>query len=105
MAEFATSTGPDGSLALAVAGELDISGVDEFLARAGDLVESGADPVDLDLGGVTFIDSSGLGALVRLQKTVTSTGRRLQLVNVPRPVSRILELTGLSDLFAWGPTS
>lgn len=105
MAEFATSSGPDGAPALAIAGELDISGVDEFLARAGALIDTGADPVDLDLGRMTFIDSSGLGALVRLQRSLTSEGRQLQLLNVPRPVSRLLELTGLSDLFMQVPSN
>lgn len=105
MAEFATTTGPDGAPALAVSGELDISGVDEFLARAGALLESGTGPIGVDLAGVTFIDSSGLGALVRLQKAATAEKRGLRLLEVPRPVARILELTGLTDLFSQGPAS
>ncbi|GAB7003633.1 hypothetical protein JCM18899A_11040 [Nocardioides sp. AN3] len=99
MAEFGTVTGQDGASALAVSGDLDISGVDEFLAHVGELLTTGSGPFVLDLGGVTFIDSSGLGALVRVQKSASSVGRDLRLEHVPRSVSRILELTGLTDLF------
>jgi anti-anti-sigma factor len=98
MAEFVTTTAQDDVSVLAVSGELDIAGVEEFIARAAALLEDGRD-VDLDLSGVTFIDSSGLGALVRVQKAAGSAGRRLRLSDVPRSVARILELTGLSDLF------
>lgn len=103
MAEFVTTTGPDSAPVLGVSGDLDIAGVDQFLAHADRLMESGGGVIDVDLGGVTFIDSSGLGALVRLQNSATAAGRRLQLSNVPRSVARILDLTGLTDLFADRP--
>lgn len=105
MARFVTLTGRDGIAGLAVSGDLDISGVEELLSTAGSLLDAGADVVELDLSGVTFIDSSGLGALVRLKKTVVAAGGQLRLVDVPRPVARILELTGLTDLFDDRPES
>jgi anti-anti-sigma factor len=104
MAEFVTTTAQDDVSVLAVSGDLDIAGVEEFLAHAGRLLEGGHD-VDLDLSEVTFIDSSGLGALVRVQKAATAAGRRMRLCDVPRSVARILELTGLSDLFDERPES
>ena len=99
MAQFVTTPGADAAPVLAVSGDLDISGVDEFLDHAERLVDAGAAEIEVDLGGVTFIDSSGLGAMVRLQRTATAAGRQLWLSNVPRPVTRILELTGLTGLF------
>ena len=99
MAEFVTTPGADAAPVLAVSGDLDISGVEEFLDHAARLLDDGTAGIEVDLGGVTFIDSSGLGALVRLQRTATVAGRHLRLTNVPRPVTRILELTGLTDLF------
>jgi anti-sigma B factor antagonist len=99
MAEFLTTSGADSAPVLAVSGDLDISGVDEFLDQASRLLDTAPDAVDIDLGGVTFIDSSGLGALVRLHRSAAGSGRQLRLANVPRPVSRILELTGLTELF------
>lgn len=99
MAEFATAAGRNAAPVLVVTGELDMSSEDELLAHARRLLAGGTD-VDVDLSGVTFVDSSGLGALVRLHKLVTGAGRELHLSRVPRPVARILELTGLTDLFA-----
>jgi anti-sigma B factor antagonist len=99
MAQFVTGTGADAAPVLAVSGDLDISGVEEFLEHADRLLDAGSAAIEVDLAGVTFIDSSGLGALVRLQRTATAAGRQLRLVNVPRPVTRILELTGLTELF------
>jgi anti-sigma B factor antagonist len=53
----------------------------------------------LHLGEVVFIDSSGLGTLVRL---LTSTRRGhgdLKLCNVPQPVDKVLQITNLIKLF------
>jgi anti-anti-sigma factor len=105
MAEFVTTTGQDSAYVLAVSGDLDISGVEEFLRHAARLLDDGAHILDVDLGGVTFVDSSGLGALVRLERRATADGRQLRLANVPRAVSRVIALTGLTELFVERPES
>lgn len=60
------------------------------------------DPIrklDLDLSLITFIDSSGLGALIALLKTQNARGGQVRLLN-PSPVARqILELTRLHRTF------
>jgi anti-anti-sigma factor len=53
----------------------------------------------IDFGGVTFVDSTGLGALVRIRNEAERHGKRVDLVGVRREVRRVLELTGLSELF------
>ncbi len=50
-----------------------------------------------DLGGVDFIDSSGLRALVTVHQEHVDAGGRLLLRNLSQPVTRLLEITGLSD--------
>ncbi|SFC13705.1 anti-anti-sigma factor [Nocardioides terrae] len=99
MVGLATSTGPDGAAVLAVSGDLDIAGVAAFLEHAQPLLQSDAAVIEVDLRDVTFLDSSGIGALVRLRKA-TADGQRLRLSHVPASVARVLELTGLTDLFA-----
>src|SRR5215475_13049490 len=47
----------------------------------------------LDLDGVDWVDSMGLGALVRLHVVAKKNGCRLQLVNVGDRVRHLLELT------------
>ena len=53
----------------------------------------------LDLQGVTFIDSSGLGALVACFSTVRKQGGSMKLVHVPRQVYSLMEMTKLTHFF------
>ena len=55
--------------------------------------------VVLHLGGVVFIDSSGLGMLVRLLTTIRKAGRDLKLCDVGDAVLRVLQITNLTKLF------
>lgn len=58
----------------------------------------------LHLGEVAFIDSSGLGTLVRLL-TSTRRGRGdLKLCNVPQAVDKVLQITNLTTLFDTHPS-
>ena len=54
----------------------------------------------LQLEKVEFIDSSGLGTLVRLHSTARSNGCNLRLCGLPQPVRKTLELTNLLSLFS-----
>ncbi len=51
--------------------------------------------VEVDLAGVTFMDSSGINTLVQHRKP----GCDLVLVEVPARVRRVLEITALDHLF------
>lgn len=53
-----------------------------------------------DLGGVTFMDCCALGALIRRQRRIASSGGWMRLVARAGPVLRLLQLTGTSDLFS-----
>jgi anti-sigma B factor antagonist len=55
--------------------------------------------VVLHLEHVDFVDSSGLGALVRLVSTARANGSDLKLCALPKQVQRTLELTNLLSLF------
>lgn len=99
MAVFTTSVTDDVAV-LRVSGELDIATQADLLSHATPLLTADARAIRLDLAEVSFIDSSGLGALVRLRQQAIAAGRELVLANPPRPVTRILTLTGLDDLFS-----
>jgi len=100
MAEFVHGS-RNGTDLLSVSGEVDIASVDDFLAAARSRLEN-APVLEIDLGSVSFIDSSGLGALVRLHKESEEAGKELRLANVPGSMRRLLEITGLDDLFGLG---
>jgi anti-anti-sigma factor len=87
----------DGRDVLHVSGEIDLQVADEL--RGAGLAAVSADGVAIDLSEVTFIDSSGLAALIEINNVTQSAGQRLTLVSPSRTVRRILELTGLTQAF------
>jgi anti-sigma B factor antagonist len=54
----------------------------------------------LDLGDVTYMDSMGLGALVRLYASARSAGCTLELVHLGKRVRELLGVTGLLNVFS-----
>ncbi len=54
----------------------------------------------LDLGAVTFADSSGLGALLLAQRLYRDLDRNLVLCNVPDRIHKLLEISQLNNAFA-----
>ena len=88
-----TNGGP-GAARVQVGGELDIATAPQ-LERT--LDASQAQLVVVDLREVTFLDSSGLHAIINAAIRARQDGRRLVLVRVPSNVKRILTLTGISD--------
>lgn len=99
MAEFVVETRADNPGFLVVSGELDIATVDQLVTQARAALDSTSSALVIDFSGVTFVDSTGLGALVRIRNEAERHGKRVDLVGVRREVRRVLELTGLSDLF------
>ena len=65
---------------IAPEGELDIASVGDLRAARTDAAREGPGAVVVDLSQVTFIDSSGLGALVELHSRLRRSGRRLAVV-------------------------
>lgn len=98
MVEFRESSRSDGTYVVFVEGDFDLAVVDEFLQRVMACLDR-ADAVEIDLEAVSFIDSSGLGALVRVRKEATDRGKTVSLVNVSRATHRLLEITGLHHAF------
>lgn len=78
---------------LTVSGELDVASsqaLEHELEKLGDVAT-----VIVDLRGLTFIDSTGLGVLVRAHQLAHEHGRRFGLVRGNGQVNRLLSLTGL----------
>jgi anti-anti-sigma factor len=89
----------DETLSVALAGEFDAGSVDEFRAAVqGESVLWRR--LLLDMSDLAFMDSTGLGALVRLNQRARELGLELLLVRPSPPVVRLLELTGLEQQFA-----
>jgi anti-anti-sigma factor len=88
------TVGRDGSLVLVVEGELDIATshlLDEALERA---VSTDALSIVIDLGAVSFIDSTGLHVLIRHAQ---ESRPRIRLTKGSAQVQRLFELSGALD--------
>jgi anti-sigma B factor antagonist len=80
-------------------GEIDastVSALDGAITEAAGL----ASRVVIDLTQVTFVDSSGLGALIVARKSARERGGSMSLVSPPPAVRRLLGSTHLDDVFA-----
>ena len=67
--------------------------------RLSQLVAAGSIQLILDLGGVTYIDSSGLGALVMCFSTARRAGGSMKLLNLSRRSIELIVLTRLEMVF------
>lgn len=90
---------------LKLSGELDIAVVDTFLQQAQAALAEAGRVLVIDVEDVSFIDSTGLGALVRLREHAHASGKDVTLTHIPRQMGRILQLTGLTELFDDRPES
>jgi anti-sigma B factor antagonist len=89
---------------LAIIGEVDLDNAAELADRAIEALHADTTSLlVLDLGGVAFMDSTGLGALVRIHNVALDQNKQMRLANVPERVQKLLEITGL-DTFL-DPTS
>ena len=94
-----------GEIRLLVSGEVDLEAAPMLLDSilcAGEAHDAGHRVV-LDLQDVTFIDSSGLAALVEAHHKLTARGQQLLLGTRSERVSRILSLTGLDQVISVAP--
>jgi anti-sigma B factor antagonist len=64
-----------------------------------DLVAKGQKKILLNLGNVTYIDSSGIGELVSAFTTVRNQGGELKLLNLTKKVHDLLQITKLYTVF------
>jgi anti-sigma B factor antagonist len=64
-----------------------------------DLIGRGQKKILLNLGDVTYIDSSGIGELVSAFTTVRNQGGELKLLNLTKKVHDLLQITKLYTVF------
>ena len=88
-----------GGTRVAVSGEVDIETVGDLRTALAEAIATGDEAIDVDLTGVSFIDSTGLSALMEAKKTAAGRAT-VSLVAASHPVSRLLEITGLATQLA-----
>lgn len=85
----------DGVVVLALEGRLNMVSTGSLRETVHEVVEGGASRIAVDLSGVDFVDSSGLGALVSGLKTTRQAGGDLRIAGANEQVRLVLGLTNL----------
>lgn len=85
---------------LDLTGKLTIGEGDELLKeRISNLIQQGHRNLLLNLEGVPYVDSAGLGEIVRTYTTVSRQGGKLKLVNLTKRITDLLAITKLLTVF------
>jgi anti-sigma B factor antagonist len=88
-----------------VSGEVDVENAEDLASvavLAASSTEAGYLVIDLD--GVPFMDSAGLGALVRIRNAARVASRGVVLRGLRPRVVKVIKITGVADLFTIEPT-
>jgi anti-sigma B factor antagonist len=96
-ATFRRVDGPGGAR-LVVAGEIDLGVAGRFASAVTQLLDDANPPVTIDLTGVTFFNSTGIGVLCDAAEGARRRGVALT-VEPSDHVRRTLEITGLTGTF------
>lgn len=95
-----TKTEHGSHLVLEVQGDVDLYNVGELKQAIFKLLDEEDIPsLIIDMAGIEYMDSSGVGALVAGQKKMKSTGGKFGLLNINEEVLNILKLATLDQFF------
>lgn len=87
-----------------VEGEVDLFNSQDLKSDVENLINSGKVKLILDMTKVSYIDSSGLGILVGINKRARMRGGFLRLAALPPDIKHLFEMTKLDKIFDIYPT-
>ena len=87
----------DRTLTISLRGDLDHHAARGLMEQADRLMEQNLpSKTILDLGGLTFMDSSGIAVILRAKRRMEALGGNLVVINTPKQAARVLETAGLA---------
>jgi len=87
------------TVVVVLAGELDLHSSELLGATVEDALAGGPRVVEIDAGDLTFADSAGLRALLDVREAAEQQGVALRLGRISTPIGRLLDMTGLREIF------
>lgn len=90
----------DGSAAIVKCGGKLVAGVNDYLYAEVSRLIPDAKRIVLDLSHLAYMDSMGLGTIIRLYVSARSAGCELELIHIGKRVREMLGLTNLLSVFA-----
>jgi len=94
----------NGVTVLAPTGRLDVAGAPALKEAVGEVVRNGPPKVVIDMEGVSFVDSTGLGSVIAALKQIRNSQGELRLAAPNQQVRVVLELTTLDRVFPYYAT-
>jgi anti-anti-sigma factor len=88
----------EGVYLVSLSGEMDIATGPEFTARIAELGSGGSHRVVVDLSGLTFLDSSGINALVSSARAIGTDGGEVVLAAPTPHIWQVFEIVNLSEV-------
>ena len=88
----------DGAATIIVIGEFDMSGASRFWAHVSEALATRPASMIVEARGLTFIDSSGLSALLRARDAAAEAGVAFGVKEPSSGLRRIAEICGVEDL-------
>jgi anti-sigma B factor antagonist len=89
---------------VAVSGEVDVYSAPALKDNITEILQSGVTTLIVDLSGVAFLDSTGLGALVEARAATSDAGGSLPLVCSQERILKLFTITGLDGVFTIYPS-
>jgi anti-sigma B factor antagonist len=80
---------------IVVSGEVDVLYVEKLASELAAAAESNAERVEVDLSGVTFIDSTGINALVKGRRLAMASSKQYRVTGSDGFVRDVLQLAGV----------
>jgi anti-anti-sigma factor len=102
--EVQTRKADNGATVVAPTGRLDVAGAPALKDAISELAKDGPQKVVIDMEGVSFVDSTGLGSVIAALKQVRGTQGELRLAAPNQQVRVVLELTTLDRVFPYYAT-
>ena len=82
-----------------ISGEMDLYNAHRLKEVVAKMLEKGIRDFVINVDNVTYIDSTGIGALMHVHSKIKKENRRLLLANVKGTVRQVIQLTKLMDYF------
>jgi anti-sigma B factor antagonist len=102
--EVQTRQTEGGVTVVAPTGRLDVGGAPALKDAMNDLGRNGPPKVVIDMEGVSFVDSTGLGSVIAVLKQIRNRQGELRLAAPNQQVRVVLELTTLDKVFPYFAT-
>ena len=102
--EVQTRQTDNGATVVAPTGRLDVAGAPTLKEAISEAIKNGSPKGVLDMEGISFVDSTGLGSVIAALKQIRSSQGDLRLAAPNQQVRVVLELTTLDRVFPYFST-